>query len=117
MQIIKNKNIKWWIGFSSFSLLFLVIFVFAYSKMHFLMSGVQIKASIQYKDGSSVVEVNGQAEKAIHLSLNGREIFVDKNGSFTELISLLPGYDIITLDAKDKFGNTAIKKFEVYYKI
>jgi hypothetical protein len=63
--------------------------------------------------GSNLVTITGVAEKAILLSLNGREIFIDKEGNFSEQVSPLSGYSIITLNAKDKFGKTAEKKFEL----
>jgi hypothetical protein len=57
--------------------------------------------------------VRGVADKATRITLNGREIFIDKDGNFSESISMLPGFSIVTLNAKDKFGKTAEKKFEV----
>jgi hypothetical protein len=53
---------------------------------------------------------------AIYLSLNGREIYIDKDGTFTEPVALLPGLSVVTLDAQDKFGKTFEKKFEVVYE-
>lgn len=116
MRDIKKKNIKWWIGVISCMVLFSTIGVFSYMKMGFLIRGVKITATIEHSPASSVVRVNGVALNAIYLSLNGREIFIDKNGSFTEPVSLPPGLSVITLDAQDKFGKRAEKKFEVLYK-
>ena len=115
MRTIKNKSIKWWIGISLCILLFAVIGGFAYFKMRFLMKGVQIEARIDYDDSSPIAKVKGKAPNAVYLSLNGREIFIDKDGSFSETIILLPGLGVINMEARDKFGNTAEKKFEVIY--
>lgn len=104
---------KWWIGIISCTALFLIIGVFSYAKMSFLIKGVKIVATIQPQDSSSLVVIKGIAAKATHLTLNGREIFIDKDGNFSEAVAMLPGFSIITLDAKDKFGKTAEKKFEV----
>lgn len=84
-------------------------------KMNFIFKGVQIEANIN-RDNSSIAEIKGNAKNATHISLNGREIFIDKEGSFTEPIALLPGFSVMTLEAQDKFGNRAEKKFEVVYK-
>jgi hypothetical protein len=81
--------------------------------MFFLVKGVEIKATITQKDDSSLAVVEGIASKATHITLNGREIFIDKEGNFSESIAILPGFSIVTLDARDKFGKTAIKKFEL----
>lgn len=116
MRIIKNKNIKWWVGVVSFTVLFLAIGVFSYSKMDFLWKGVQITASIDRNDTSALIQIKGNAKNATYLSLNGREIFIDKDGTFSEPMALLPGLSVVTIDAQDKFGNGSEKKFEVMYQ-
>ena len=80
------------------------------------MEGVQIKATIENNGGSPLAVVSGKAENATYLSLNGREIFIDKDGSFKESIALIPGFSVVTLDANDKFGNNKEKKFQIMYK-
>ena len=116
MQSIKNKNIKWWIGIVSCISLFAIITIFGYEKMCFVFKGVKISANIEKNNDTSLATVTGQAPKATYITLNGREIFIDKNGNFNETISVLPGFSVITLNAKDKFGKTAEKKFEVVYE-
>ena len=112
-RVIKNKNMKWWVGIISCVMLFVVITIFSYEKMCFVFRGVKIEASIAKKNDSSLATVSGKASKATYISLNGREIFIDKDGNFSELIAVLPGFSIVTLDAHDKFGKTASKKFEL----
>jgi len=116
MRIIKNKNIKWWLGTISCVALFAIIIFFGYEKMSFIWKGVEIKATIEQKDGSSLSVVSGNASKAIYITLNGREIFLDKEGNFSESIAVLPGFSIVTLNAKDKFGKTVEKKFAIVTK-
>ena len=119
MNPLKYKNIKWWIGAMSCTLLFSIIGVFAFMKMEFLWKGVQISAEINKENISSLsslTNIKGEAKNANLLSLNGREIFINKEGKFSEMIALMPGLSVITLSAKDKFGNLAEKKFEVIYK-
>jgi hypothetical protein len=93
--------------------LFSFILFFSYEKMSFIFKGVKIEAKIEQKDNSSLAVVHGTASKATHITLNGREIFIDKEGNFSESIVMLPGFSIVTLNARDKFGKTAEKKFEV----
>jgi hypothetical protein len=118
MQIktIKNKNIKWWVGIISCVSLFIIIIFFSYEKMSFIWKGIKIQATLEEKTDSSLAIITGNAEKAVYVSLNGREIFIDKNGNFSEPISMLPGFSIVTLNARDKFGKTAEKKFEIVKK-
>ena len=113
---LKNKNIKWWIERISCISLFVVILIFGYEKMSFVFNGVKIEATLEQKVDSSLTTIKGTAAKAIYITLNGREIFIDKNGNFSESIVILPGFSVVTLNAKDKFGKTAEKKFEVVTK-
>lgn len=113
---IKNKNMKWWLKIMSCTTLFAIIFVFAFMKMSFIIKGVQIVAEMNKNGDSSLVEIKGNAKNATHITLNGREIFINKDGAFSESVALLPGFSIIGLTAKDKFGKTQEKKFEVVYE-
>ena len=113
---LKEKNIKWWIGNGACLLLFIFIAIFVYAKMNFIWRGVRIEAGITQNEGSKIATIRGKAEKAILLTINGREIFIDQAGNFSEVISPLPGYSVVTLFAKDKFGKTAEKKFEMFTK-
>lgn len=117
MYIIKNKNIKWWAGVVSFIVLFLIIGIFGYNKMIFVFHGIDIQASIEQKEnGSNIFEIKGLAPRASYISLNGREIFINKEGQFSEPIALLPGFSVITINTRDKFGKTKEKKFELVYE-
>jgi len=113
LRTIKNKNMKWWVGIISCMALFLFIIFFSYEKMGFIWKGVKIEATLEQKVDSSIAEIKGVASKATYISINGREIFINKEGEFKESIALLPGFSIVTINAKDKFGKTAEKQFEI----
>jgi hypothetical protein len=53
---------------------------------------------------SPLIHISGSAERISFLSLNGRQIYTDPNGRFSEALLLAPGYNIITLAARDAFG-------------
>lgn len=110
---LKDKNIKWWIEVSSCIALFLFIAIFGYSKINFLIKGVEIEAVVVRDEHSSLVKVEGNAKNSVLLSLNGREIFIDENGNFSESIGLLPGFSVISIEAKDKFGKNKEEKFRL----
>jgi hypothetical protein len=63
-----------------------------------------------------LIEISGRARNISYLNLNDRPIFTDKNGYFTEKLLLSPGYNIIKLDARDKFKNYTEKKLEIILK-
>ncbi len=113
MKNIKNKNIKWWVGTMSFVLLFGAIIFFSYEKMCFVWKGVELEVTMEEQENSSLVKIYGKAEKAKHLTINGREIFIDKEGNFEEYVSILSGYSIVEVKAIDQFGKIDKKEFKI----
>ena len=83
--------------------------------MSFVLNGVQIIANIEHRDDTPLAVISGKAQNATYISLNGREINIDKNGNFSEPIVLIPGLSVITIDTQDKFGKDKEKKFQVVY--
>lgn len=96
--------------------LFSIIGVFAYMKMSFVIKGIQIEAKVEHSGDSPVATIEGKAKNAVYITLNGREIFIDKDGSFSEPVVLIPGFSVITINTQDKFGKSKEKKFQLVYK-
>lgn len=113
IKIIKNKNIKWWIGTMIFVIFFGIILFFSYEKMCFIWKGVDLKATMETDPNSSLVKIYGNAKKATRLTLNGRDIFIDKEGNFYEYVSPLPGFYVIEIKAVDRFGKIKEKEFKI----
>ncbi len=84
--------------------------------MMMIIYGVNIKANIKQNNDSTLAMIDGNARNATFVSLNGREITIDKKGNFQESLALPLGLSVITLNAEDKFGKETEKKFEVMYK-
>lgn len=100
---------------------FFVLFIIGYStfQAHKLISGPQVSVYSPISGEvatSSEVSVTGQAKNISFISLNDRPIFVDQSGNFNEKLLLYPGYNIIKILAKDKFGAIAEKKIDLIYK-
>ena len=64
----------------------------------------------------ALIEIEGRARNIAYLNLNDRPIFTDKDGYFKEKLLLLPGYNIIKLDAEDKFKKSTEKRLEIILK-
>jgi hypothetical protein len=60
--------------------------------------------------------VVGEAKNVSYLSLNGRQIFTDESGTFSEKLLLPYGYTIMTLKARDRFGRSRTYTLELVYK-
>lgn len=69
-------------------------------------------ASVQ----DQLIKISGQVANAAFLSLNGREIFVDDLGYFSEFIALSPGYNIVKISSQDRFGDIEEKLLHLYLK-
>lgn len=110
----RRKNIKWWIKLFTYGVFFGLIVVFAYYNMSFLRKGIELEASLIKATDSPLYIVEGKAPRAKHLKLNGREIFIDREGNFREVLIPLAGYSIISLYAEDRYGKITEKEFEIY---
>lgn len=67
-----------------------------------------------YEEGT--LEIMGNAKRAKHILVNGREININQEGVFNDVLVLLPGYNIITISAEDKFGKITKKTFDIIRK-
>ncbi len=110
----RRKNIKWWVRLFSYGVFFGLIIFFAYHNMSFLRKGVELEASLTKATDSPLYIVEGKAPRAKHLKLNGREIFIDREGNFREVLIPLAGYSIISLYAEDRYGKITEKEFKIY---
>lgn len=64
----------------------------------------------------SLIHISGVALRVSKLELNGDTIFIDEAGNFREQILLIPGINIITLTAEDKFGRKIKEIVELIHK-
>ncbi|MEK7650877.1 MAG: hypothetical protein AAB364_03380 [Patescibacteria group bacterium] len=65
---------------------------------------------------SELVTISGQATRVAHLRLNDGQIFADSEGKFAEKLLLAPGYNIIKLEARDRFGRVRTELLELTYQ-
>lgn len=71
----------------------------------FLIAGPQITVlspSGEYENRHVIIE--GNARNIVNITLNGRQIYTDKDGNFKEALVLENGYTIATLRAQDRYG-------------
>ncbi|MFM2414896.1 MAG: hypothetical protein RI911_589 [Candidatus Parcubacteria bacterium] len=83
----------------------------------FLIIGPQITitSANPNENNPRVVTLTGSAKNITHMTLNGRQIFTDLSGNFTEALILENGYTVATLHAVDRYGRTTnVDKAFVY---
>ncbi len=87
----------------------LAILGYAYFEARPFLSGPQLSVT-QPLDGFSVAEspivVSGSVRHITEITLNGNPIVVDEEGVFERLVPLAPGYAVIEVSVKDRFGRT-----------
>lgn len=97
----------------------IVILGYGYFEARNLISGpeITITAPVNGSEvGNPLVEITGTAENIAFISLNDRQIFIDEEGNFKEPYLLSLGYNIVRINAKDKFGRGTQKIIEIVYK-
>jgi hypothetical protein len=115
---MSNQDSKKIIKRVGLSVFFILIVLYAIFVSKDILFGVKIK-DVNLTDGTTITEstikVTGNARNAIKLTLNGREISIDQQGNFDETIALLPGYNIISIRAQDKFGYVDEKDYKLMH--
>lgn len=57
--------------------------------------------------------VAGTAAHAQKLLLNGREIYTNRRGEFSEPVLLVPGYNVLEVSMTDRFGKKNVRAYEL----
>lgn len=113
-----SNDLKKLIKIGGLAIFFTFIIVYAFFRSKNLIFGVHIK-DVNIVNGTTyteqVVNITGNAKNAIKLSLNGREISINQEGDFDETIALFPGYNVVTIEAQDKFGNSDEEIYKLIY--
>lgn len=89
---------------------------YCYHQSSRLIDGPQVTIISPLNGSSSsspLTEIVGIAKNISKITLNDRQIFIDDNGNFSERLLLSDGYNILKIDAQDKFGKKTEKKIEI----
>ncbi len=114
-----EKNAKFILGASISVIAFVAIGAFSYVRSKNLLIGPQI--NIHEPQNGAIfrgppIQISGIAKNIARINLNGAQIFTDSLGNFKEELLLLPGYNILTVEAEDRFGKKVKKTLELVYK-
>ncbi|KKT45150.1 MAG: Polymorphic outer membrane protein [Parcubacteria group bacterium GW2011_GWA2_44_15] len=112
-------NAKFLLGVCFMGLIVAGIGLYAYGQSREYLHGPQVTIR-EPKDGSVLSEapvvISGNAQNIAYIMLNDASIFVDSKGDFNQKLLLLPGYNILTIEALDRFGKKVEKTLELVYK-
>ena len=96
-----------------------IILIYSIFQAWKLISGPVVKISNPI-DGTTfkqaLIEISGETRNISYIHLNDKPIFTDKDGNFNEKFLLSPGYNVIKIDASDKFKKRIEKRLELVLK-
>ncbi len=99
-----------------FFLLFLLLVSYSLFQARFVILGPQITIE-SHEDGQTVenstIILEGSTENIARLSLNGRQIFTDETGWWSEKLIVREGLSIMTVEARDRFGRETRKSVRI----
>ncbi len=101
------------------SLFVLMLVGYSIYQAHKIIIGPEINLAKSFNPtvtGDNKINLRGQAANVAFISLNDNPIFIDEQGEFNENLLLYPGYNIIKLYGRDKFGKALTRLVEITYK-
>ncbi len=105
-----QEKILSYAGKGALGLLVVLVCGFVGMKLYPLVHGPDVLLST-FKDGANLdnpmVSVSGKALYTKNLMVNGNPLALSPDGSFSETIVLNPGYNVVSLQAKDQFGKVS----------
>jgi len=112
------KNAKSLIKIIVIIIVVTIVASYSYYQFKDLLNGPQIE--IFYPENGitlsdPLLEISGKVKNISKITLNDRNIFITEEGNFKEDLLLLYGYNIIEIEAQDRFGKIKKEVLEVVY--
>lgn len=114
-----QHNGIYYLKFYSFVLLGILILGYSIFQAQKIWNGPRITVLSPINGATyttTLIEIKGVAKNVSTLTLNDRPLYTDKLGNFSDTLLLSQGYNILKLEAKDKFGSETKKMIEIIYK-
>lgn len=110
-----RPNPKFIIFASITTIFFVALLFYIYHQSRDFLSGPYIKVEHPLSATKVLgpeVEVKGILKRTLSASLNDNLLLISPDGRFEEKLILPNGYNIIKIEAKDRFGKEIVKKIE-----
>ncbi len=95
----------------------LIIALYSLFQARFLILGPRITVNTPANGSvldNPVVLVSGRADNVAYLSLDGRQIYTDEKGLWSEKLIAPLGPSIMTIEARDRFGRRTVRLLNIY---
>ncbi len=86
-----------------------IVFGYLWHQLSYLIYPPNLEITQPASDitvSSKIIELSGNTDPDVNLTINGKEVYVNQEGEFKSEISLDSGLNILRIKVKDKFGNT-----------
>gem|GEM_PF-1645489 len=97
----------------------LFIIFYTHSRTAFLSQGANLSVS-NLSNGQivteSTLEITGIAKRATRLTINNRELVIDEEGNFADVLVFSPGLNNVEIVAEDKYGKGDDLKYAILYR-
>lgn len=92
-----------------FILFLILVALYFWREISFLTKAPALEVSqppIDITVTQKTFEVIGKTDSSAYLTVNGKEVYIDKEGNFKTEVSLSQGLNIIKIEAKNRFNKT-----------
>lgn len=92
-----------------FILFLILVGIYFYREIGFLIKPPGLEVTQPPTDitlKQETFEIVGKTDASAYLTVNSKEVYIDKEGGFKAEISLSEGLNIIKIEAKNRFGKT-----------
>ena len=116
---MSRRETKFYLKAIGITIFLLALFSYGVFEVWNYATGPQI-ILLSPQNGAAVSEseiiIEGQTKNTKEITLNDRAIVINETGHFSEKILLSYGYNVLKLEAKDRFGKTVEQKLQLIYK-
>ena len=119
MDMFRHFNLKKILSLASGIAIVVIILGYGIWISRDLLFGIRFSIN-GLTDGMStnqgILTFSGTANHASLLVIDGETIPLAENGTWTDTLAVLPGYNTIQLQVTDRFKRTTEKVYRIYYK-
>ena len=111
-----ERNARTYLIRGTFAVVVLLIALYTIFELRHLIAGPIIALSYPLNGmtvADPLIEIAGSTKNVTHLTLNDRQIFVDSKGELRESLLLASGYNVLRIEARDRFGRKVTHTLEV----
>ena len=109
-----NETIKKILTFGGGIAFLAILVLYSLYQGHDALFGSQFNLAPISQNNGDVVTLSGTALHSKQITINGEPTSLDSNGTFSEPVALLPGYNVITVASVDAFGKTKTRTVYAY---